>query len=51
LVYVLKGAITVAVNGKEEKLNPGDSIYLKDETASLWKNEGGDKAELLSLCF
>ena len=47
LVYVLKGTITVAINGKEEKLSPGDSIYLKDDTASLLKNEGGDNAEIL----
>ncbi len=51
LVHVLKGNVSVVVDGKEEMLRPGDSICLKDEKASLWKNEGGDKAELLSLCF
>ena len=47
LVHVLKGTITVVINGKDERLRPGDSLYLKDETVSLLKNEGGDNAEIL----
>jgi transcriptional regulator with XRE-family HTH domain len=50
LIYVLKGDISVVINGKGETLRSGDSIYLKEEVPSLWKNEGGDKAELLLLC-
>jgi len=50
LIYVLKGNISVVINGKGETLSSGDSIYLKEEVPSLWKNEGGDKAELLLLC-
>jgi transcriptional regulator with XRE-family HTH domain len=47
LVHVLKGTVTVVINGKDERLRPGDSLYLKDETVSLLKNEGGDNAEIL----
>jgi transcriptional regulator with XRE-family HTH domain/KaiC/GvpD/RAD55 family RecA-like ATPase len=50
LVYVLKGDISVVIGNKGKKLGPGDSVYLKKEIPSLWKNEGGDKAELLLLC-
>lgn len=51
LIHVLRGEITVVVNGREEKLIPGDSVFLKDEQPTLWKNEGGDKAELLVVCL
>lgn len=47
LIYVLKGNISVVINGKEGRLSSGDSIYLKEEIPSLWKNEGGDEAEIL----
>jgi len=50
LIYVLKGDISVVIDNKEKILRVGDSIYLKGEIPSLWKNEGGDKAELLLLC-
>ncbi|MEW6162433.1 MAG: helix-turn-helix domain-containing protein [Nitrospirota bacterium] len=50
LIYVLKGNISVVIDGKEETLRSGDSIFLQEEVPSLWKNEGGDKAELLLLC-
>jgi transcriptional regulator with XRE-family HTH domain len=50
LIYVLKGSISVVINGKGEVLKSGDSIYLKEEVLSICKNEGGDKAELLLLC-
>jgi transcriptional regulator with XRE-family HTH domain/KaiC/GvpD/RAD55 family RecA-like ATPase len=50
LVYVLKGDISVVIGNKGKKLRPGDSVYLKEEIPSRWKNEGGDKAELLLLC-
>jgi len=50
LIYVLKGNLSVVINNKGEILRSGDSLYLKEEVPSLWKNEGGDTAELLLLC-
>lgn len=50
LIYVLKGNLSVVINNKGEILRSGDSLYLKEEVSSLWKNEGGDTAELLLLC-
>jgi len=47
LIYVLKGDVSVVIDGKSETLRPGDSVYLKDEIPSLWRNEGGDSAEIL----
>jgi transcriptional regulator with XRE-family HTH domain/KaiC/GvpD/RAD55 family RecA-like ATPase len=50
LIYLLKGDISVVVENRKKTLRPGDSVYLKEEIPSRWKNEGGDKAELLLLC-
>jgi len=51
LFYVLKkGNISVVIRNRGETLSSGDSIYLKDEIPSLWKNEGRDEAELLLVC-
>ena len=47
LLYVVKGDISITINGKGETLRPGDSLYLKEEVTSLLKNEGGDNAEIL----
>lgn len=49
-IYVLKGDISVVIDNNEKTLRTGDSIYLREGIPSLWKNEGGDKAELLLLC-
>jgi len=46
-IYILKGSVSVVIEGEEEKLNVGDSVYLKEEIPSAWKNEIGDPAELL----
>jgi len=46
-IYMLKGSASVVIEGEEEKLNVGDSVYLKEEIPSAWKNEIGDPAELL----
>lgn len=51
LVYVLKGSVTVEIGGKEERLITGDSVYLKNERPSMWKNSGDDKVELLLINF
>lgn len=47
LVYILKGALTVTIGGREERINAGDVVRLKESFPSHWKNEGGDEAELL----
>ncbi len=49
LLYVLKGDISVIVDGKGGTIRSGDSIYLKEDVISLLKNEGGDSAEILLL--
>jgi len=46
-LYVLKGDISITINGKGETLRTGDSLYLNKEVTSLLKNEGGDNAEML----
>jgi transcriptional regulator with XRE-family HTH domain len=47
LLYVLKGDITVIIEDKSATLRSGDALYLQDESPSLFKNEGGDSAEIL----
>jgi transcriptional regulator with XRE-family HTH domain len=47
LLYVLKGDVSVIVDGKGETLRSGDSLFLKKEVPSVLKNEGGDNAEIL----
>lgn len=49
LLHILKGDISVIIDGKGEILKSGDSLYLKEEVTSLMKNEGGDSAEILLL--
>lgn len=49
LICVLKGDLSVTINGREERVRPGDIIRLKESFPSRWKNEGGDDAELLIL--
>ncbi len=46
-IHVLKGQVSVIVNGVEESVCAGDSVFLKDEIPSLWKNEMEEPAELL----
>jgi transcriptional regulator with XRE-family HTH domain len=49
-IHVLKGNVSIIINNKEKTLSSGDSLFLKEERPSLWKNKGGDKAELLLIC-
>jgi len=49
LLYVLKGDVSVIIDGKGETLRSGDSLFLKKEIPSVLKNEGGDNAEILLL--
>ena len=46
-IYVLHGDLYVSVEGRTERLQSGDCIYLKESSPSQWKNEGGDEARLL----
>jgi transcriptional regulator with XRE-family HTH domain len=48
-IHVVRGTVSVNVEGKIEQLNPGDSIYLRDIAPVQWKNEGGDEAELVEV--
>lgn len=47
IVYVLDGILSVTIDGKEERVTPGDVIYLKETFPSHWKNEGGEEAKVL----
>ncbi len=51
LIYVLKGSLSIIVEGREEMLHEGDTVYLKEEQVSSWKNEGKKEAELLVVCL
>lgn len=51
LIYVLSGSVSVTVEGNEVKLTEGDSVFLKEQQPTAWKNKGGDKAELLVICL
>ncbi len=51
LIHVLKGNVSVEIDGREETLDTGDSVRLKNELPSLWKNKGSDPAELFIICF
>jgi len=46
-IHVLKGQVSLMVDGVEESVGAGDSICLKDEIPSLWKNDREEPAELL----
>lgn len=46
-IYVLRGIVSVTIEGRTEVLNPGDSVYLKEVVPMQWKSEGGDESELL----
>ena len=49
LLYVLKGDVSLIIDGKGAILRPGDSVCLRNEIPSLLKNEGGEIAEILLL--
>jgi transcriptional regulator with XRE-family HTH domain len=51
LIHILKGSVTVVIEGREERLNTGDSVHLKNELPTLWKNKGKETAELLIMCL
>ncbi|MEW5744879.1 MAG: helix-turn-helix domain-containing protein [Nitrospirota bacterium] len=49
LISLVRGAVSVTIEGKTETLDPGDCVYLKEAVPTQWKNEGGDEAELLAV--
>jgi KaiC/GvpD/RAD55 family RecA-like ATPase/quercetin dioxygenase-like cupin family protein len=46
-VYVVRGAVSVTIEGSTEVLHSGDSVYLKEVVPVQWKGEGGEDTELL----
>lgn len=48
-IFVAQGVVAITVDGKTEKLNPGDGVYLRDVMETQWRNEGGGDAELLAV--
>ena len=49
VIHVVRGSVSVSVEGKTALLHPGDSVYLKEIVPVQWKNEGGDEAELVAV--
>jgi transcriptional regulator with XRE-family HTH domain len=49
LIHLVRGTVSVTVQGKTEQLHPGDSVFLRDIAPVQWKNEGGDEAELVEV--
>lgn len=47
IVYVVKGHVTVTIDGNREQVHAGDSLHLRDSYPSEWRNEGGENAEVL----
>jgi len=48
-IHVVRGTVSVSVEGKTEQLHPGDSVFLRDSAPVQWKNEGGEEAELVEV--
>ncbi len=50
LIFVVKGKISVTVDGRERELREGDSVLLKENRPNSWRNKTPEEAELLVLC-
>ncbi len=50
LIYVLKGKVSVKIEGEEREIKAGDSIYLRDTVPSEWRNTTHERAEFLVFC-
>jgi transcriptional regulator with XRE-family HTH domain len=48
-IHVVRGTVSVNVQGKTEQLHPGDSVFLRHSAPVQWKNEGGEEAELVEV--
>lgn len=49
-IHILKGTVSVTVEGTVEKLESGDSVYFKEHFPAEWKNEEDKDTELLMVC-
>ncbi len=49
-IHILKGAVSVTVEGAVEKLESGDSVFFKEHFPDQWKNEEDKDTELLMVC-
>ena len=45
--YVVDGSLLVEMMGREEKLEAGDSLYLRSNTPYRWKNSSASQTQLL----
>jgi transcriptional regulator with XRE-family HTH domain len=45
--YVLKGELVYAIEGREHRLGPGDSIHVKSSVPHAIRNDSGDAVEAL----
>ena len=50
LIHILKGSVSVTVEGKVEKLESGDSVFFKEYFPAQWKSEEDKDTELLMVC-
>lgn len=46
-IYVLRGALTITVDGEQYHLKPGDSFYFESMTPHHWRNPGRKETLLL----
>jgi len=47
IAFLMKGEISVTLNGSNYSLQEGDFLYIKKFLPETWHNKGGEKAELL----
>lgn len=47
IVFLIKGEISVSLNGSTYSLQEGDVLYIKKSIPEKWQNKGGDDAEFL----
>jgi len=46
-IYVLRGDLEIAIEGREYRLKPGDSFYFESATPHRWRNPGRSETWLL----
>ncbi len=51
LIHVLRGRLSVVVDGREKELRAGDTLYLKDALPAGWVNNSNEEAELFVVSF
>ena len=47
VVYMLSGSIEITLDGREYRLESGDSLHFKSHTSHKWFNNGNESARLL----